>query len=49
MKHKKLVVYICICSVAVVMLFAGFIIKTGWNSRIEIPSADMVQMIEMEL
>ena len=31
------------------MIFAGFIIKTGWNSRIEIPNADMVQMIEMEL
>ena len=49
MKRKRLAAYICICCVAVVLLLAGFIIKTGWNSRIEIPSADMAQMIEMEL
>jgi hypothetical protein len=49
MTQKKLIKYICIGSVALVLLFAGFITKTGWNSRIDIPSTDMVQLIEMEL
>ena len=49
MKRKKTII-IGIISVAIVLLIAAFvIIKTGWNSRIELPSAGTVQRIEMEL
>jgi hypothetical protein len=48
MKRKKVII-ICISIVALALLIASFFVKTGWNSRIEIPRADMVQKIEMEL
>ena len=48
MKRKKAII-ICVCFVALVLLITSFFVKTGWNSRIEIPRTDLVQKIEMEL